>query len=264
LPLQHAIGELEGPSIWNLEFQQNPSRHVILEEVQVQSEQTFLADVRASLASSRNRELVIWIHGFNVSFDQAMHRGAQVHHDVRFEGVWVTYSWPAPKNYVECEGNAVWTVPHLLETLELLTARSGAKRIHVVAHGMGCRVALSAVSELGVKGKRVLSQVVLCAPDIDAAVFWQQVAPRLPNVAERTVILVSSNDWALVAASKAHGYRRVGTDTSKRSMIPGIDTIDVSDRGTGLLGHSYYGDSPTILEDIRRILAGQPLSANAP
>jgi len=42
-----------------------------------------------------NRDILLYVHGFNVSYDEARFRLAQISHDGRFGGVAVLYTWPA-------------------------------------------------------------------------------------------------------------------------------------------------------------------------
>jgi len=37
-------------------------------------------------------------------------------------------------------------------------------------------------------------------------------------------------------------------------ILPGIDTIDVSNVDTDLLGHSYYGDNRSVLSDLFNLI----------
>ncbi len=182
--------------------------------------------------------------------------------DLGFQGAAILYSWPAPSNYVECEGNAVWTLPHLMEFLTQYVQQSGAEKIHLVAHSMGTRVLTEALKELAGSQPPAAArynQIVLAAPDIDAAIFKRQIAPRIVNTAERISIYSSSQDWALVASKKAHRYKRLGEGGENVTTFPEwpqIEVLDATNVDESLLGHSYYGDSPTILRDVRGVLAG--------
>ena len=69
----------------------------------------------------------MFVHGFNVDFASAARRTAQMKYDLGFRGAAILYSWPAPSNYVECEGNAIWTLPHLMEFLTQYVQKSGRR-----------------------------------------------------------------------------------------------------------------------------------------
>jgi hypothetical protein len=66
---------------------------------------------------------------------------------------------------------------------------------------------------------------------------------------------------ALVASREFNsGDPRAGDAGNDLVVVPGIDTIDVSAGDSSLLGHSYYGESVSVLGDIERLLNDQPPS----
>ena len=262
IPYKHAPGEIERPSVWKLEFREDPAKHVVLLSVQSLARTAWQKDVRDNVSASPDRAALVFVHGFNVDFASAARRTAQMKYDLGFRGAAILYSWPAPSNYVECEGNAIWTLPHLMEFLTQYVQQSGAQRIHLIAHSMGTRVLTTALKELAASPAAApvqYDQIVLAAPDIDAAVFKRQIAPRIVTAAERISIYSSSKDWALVASKKAHRYKRLGEGGENLTTFPEwrqIEVLDATNVDESLLGHSYYGDSPTILRDVRGVLAG--------
>ncbi|MEA1952318.1 MAG: alpha/beta hydrolase, partial [Planctomycetota bacterium] len=92
------------------------------------------------------------------------------------------------------------------------------------------------------------------APDIDAEIFRRDIAPAIVKTAKRVTLYASSNDGALAASKKLHGYPRAGESGENVVVVPGIDTIDVSGIDTSLLGHTYYGDNDTVITDIVQLL----------
>jgi esterase/lipase superfamily enzyme len=222
-----------------------------------------LSALRSRIAGSESQSALVFVHGFNVPFAAAARRTAQMKYDLNFDGAVILYSWPAPQNYLECQDNEIWTRPHLIELLKQYVQESGAKQIHLIAHSMGTRVLSNALVELAdaQPGDAFrYNQIILAAPDIDAEIFKQRIAPRIVDRAARISIYASSNDLALVASKKAHNNIRLGEGGPNITVFPGIRTIDVVDASTvdeSLLGHSYYGDSPTLLHDLRLLLSGQ-------
>lgn len=51
-----------------------------------------------------------------------------------------------------------------------------------------------------------------------------------------------------------NGYPRAGDSHPQAIVIPGIDTIDVSDVDTNLVGHFYYAESRSVLSDIFQVI----------
>jgi esterase/lipase superfamily enzyme len=260
IPKNHRIGELESPSVLRLEFSEDPNRHVMVLEARSYSRDEFFSRLRDSVDSSSRRELLVFIHGYNVSFSDALRRTAQIAADVKFPGAAVCYSWPsngALLAYAADENNVEWTVPHFKEFLTQLREQSGAEAINLVGHSMGTRALGDALREFAretAEQDKLFNQVVLAAPDIDAAIFRRDIAPALTRTANRVTLYASSNDQALRASRTLHAYPRAGESGPDLVVAPGVDTIDVSAIDTSLLGHSYYGDNDSIIADLYHLV----------
>jgi len=260
IPRNHQPGELEGPSILRFEFRQDPQRHVVLLDVNPLSEDAFQAGLKARVQQSVDKDAVVFVHGFNFTFEDAARRTAQMAYDLRFDGAPIFYSWPSQGglfDYTVDENNARWTVPNLKRFLERIARQSGAEQVHLIAHSMGNRALTAALRDLSFEPDETrpkFNEVVLTAPDIDAEVFKNDIAPRIVKTAERVTLYASSNDKALLSSKKIHGYPRAGDSGPDLIVMPGIDTIDVSAVDTSLLGHSYYGGNETVLADLFDLL----------
>ena len=257
IPPDHKMGELESPKWWKLEFSENPNKHVVLLEVQELSKDNFFIELRSHVDKTSDKEAFVFIHGYNVTFEDAARRTAQMAYDLGFSGAPIFYSWPSHgeiADYTVDENTIDWTVPHLKEFLSMVAAESGAQKVHLIAHSMGNRAMtdiLKDVADTYVSGTAPLfSQVVLAAPDIDAEIFKRDIAPRIQKAAERVTLYVSSNDKALLVSKSVHGAPRAGDVESGIIAIPGIDTIDASLVDTSLVGHSYYGDNRSVISDM--------------
>ena len=221
VPRDHQVGALESPTVLRLEFREDPERHVVLLGVHPESDDQFYADLRACIAKTARQEAFVFIHGYNVGFETAVRRTAQIAYDLKFEGAPIVYSWPSQEgllSYTVDETNVVWTVPHLKTFLLGVAQQSGAKSVHLVAHSMGNRALTSALRELAMERKADcprFHEVVLTAPDIDADVFRRDLAPAIVGTADRVTLYASSNDEALVASRKVHGYRRAANRATR-------------------------------------------------
>ncbi len=267
IPREHRMGELEGPSIWRLEFREDPEKHVVLLSVTPKPDGEFFQELSARVAQSTRREAFVFIHGYNVTFEDAARRTAQISYDLAFEGAPILYSWPskgAVSQYTVDETNVEWTTPHLKDFLERVSTSSGATTIHLIAHSMGNRALTAALRSIATEERTTprprFQHVVLTAPDIDADVF-RQIAAAVTRTSGRVTLYASSSDHALSAAKAIAGYPRAGEGGPGIVVVPGVDTIDVSDLDTGLIGHSYHADNRSVLSDIFRLLRdGSPPS----
>jgi len=85
----------------------------------------------------------------------------------------------------------------------------------------------------------------LTAPDVDAGVF-RNFAGVYHAVAQRTTLCVSSKDQALASSGAIHYYPRAAY-VPPIMIVPGIDTIEVSDVDISLLGHRYFAEARDLL-----------------
>ncbi|MDF3821085.1 alpha/beta hydrolase [Leptospira sp. 96542] len=216
--------------------------------------------------SNPSDEIIVFVHGFNVNFDEAVLRSAKIKYDLKFAGDVVLYSWPAgvepgllgqmmirsvyDLNFSEAKINRE---PFYLFLNEL--SNSG-KKIHLIVHSMGHQVVLPSLSNLAKKGKsKIIQELILNAPDFDRAQF-ETILPDLTKIAQRTTLYCSPGDNALVVSQKVNGGNRAGMCFK----FSGVDVINVNEvdapmMGIGGLGHGYYSSRP-ILTDIYQVLLG--------
>ena len=142
--------------------------------------------------------------------------------------------------------------------LDDLASRSGAKRIHIIAHSMGNRVLAGALRNMDavsqVRNKQAFSELVLAAPDIDSRVFRSQVLPSIVSNTQHCTLYASSRDRALLMSRVFHNYQRLGETQPELLVANGVDTIDASLVDTSLLGHSYIGDVQSIVSDLHDLV----------
>lgn len=223
-------------------------------------------DFYQKLKSSKAEEILIFVHGFNVNFDEAAIRAAQIKYDLKFPGEVVLYSWPAGSEgsflgqvmvksvYESNFAEAKLSRTPFLQFLK--TMRTLGKKIHLVVHSMGHQVVLPSLSTLSTDGgKPLISELILNAPDFDRSEF-SLVLPGLLGISQRITLYCSPGDNALLASQKVNGGQRAGMCFK----YTGVDVINVNEvdspvLGVGGLGHGYYSSRP-ILTDIFQVLLG--------
>lgn len=270
IPKDHRLGDLEGPpSLFEFKFKENPEEHVVVlgvDEDQSGDAQDFFGDLKRSLRESSEKQILVFIHGYNTTFEDAARRSAQLFYDLEFDGVPVFYSWPSQGRelaYTVDENNASFSVPHFERFLTRIARESGAEQVHVIAHSMGNRILTRALRRMAEtkhygKGTR-FRNVVLAAPDVDAAAFKNDFAPQIANGIQRVTLYASSNDAALKKSMEVHGgYPRAGESGANLVVLPNLVTIDVSQLDTSLSDHSYYASHRSVVSDIYQLLRGQP------
>jgi esterase/lipase superfamily enzyme len=264
----HKMGELEGPSIWKLEFEPNARKHVMLSGPPLTAtEQEFFATLKQKIGASAQKQALVFLHGFNTTFTGAALRTAQIAYDLGFDGPAIFYSWPShgdlsPLGYNADGRNADLSVEQFKQFLEQLSARTGVRTVHLIGHSMGGRILVRTLSEMAATPVAPrFKRVILMAPDIDAALF-RQLASQMETRADEITLYASSRDLALKASNFYAGYARAGQGGDKVVLVSGITTIDASSVDTSLLGalHQYYADSRAILSDLFQLMQGRPPS----
>jgi esterase/lipase superfamily enzyme len=255
------MGRLEGPSIVRLEFREDPEKHVAIVTSQVSTPGAFFADVGRYALRSDQKDALVFIHGFNTRFEDAVRRTAQIAYDLGFQGPALTFSWPSQGNlgmqsYNKDRRNAELSADRLRDVLLDLSRKANINRIHVIAHSMGNLVLTQALAAMA-NEKSNVRQIALLAPDIDTEIF-RRLAKEFTRSAAHITLYASSRDVALIASQEIAGYPRAGQGGANLVLMPGIDSIDASNVDTSLVGvgHQYYADNSQILSDLYWLFRG--------
>jgi len=231
---------------------------------------TFVAAINRSLAAlpRANREVTVFVHGFNTTFGEGLYRHAQMRHDFAVPGLSVHFSWPSAANISAygTDREAVLVARDQLEDLLGLLARANLSRIVVVGHSMGAFLVMEAMRQIAIRGEtsvlRRTSTVILIAPDIDVEVFRRQMA-ELARADVSVYVFSSSRDRALLVSARLRGQQeRLGSlsDAATVADLP-VTVIDLSDVETGndSLNHFKVATSPTMIA----LISGMNRDGNA-
>lgn len=260
IPPNHQKGRLESPKWSRLEWKLDEKKHVILQSIEPAEETTYFQTLADRLKQSERNEVLIFIHGYNVSFADAVRRTGQLYHDLEFPGIPLCYSWPSANmisGYTRDEAAVGWTVAHLEKFLSDVRQRTQVDKIHIIAHSMGNRALVGALERLVLRdpsAQEYLGQIVMAAPDVDSGELANRYMPTIIPKVERLTLYTSQNDKALLASAALHGATRAGYQPASELIFPGAETIDVSSIDTGLLGHSYYGEHPDLIMDLQALV----------
>lgn len=263
IPRDHRMGQLESPSLWRLEFRDDPAKHVVLLTADVQDADTFYAALSAQIAASAGKNAFLFIHGYNVTFEDAARRTGQMAYDLGFDGAPVFYSWPSQgdlSGYTVDENNIEWSTPHILGFLSDFLARTAAQNVFLIAHSMGSRGLTRAIAALMATQPLLaqkISEIILAAPDIDAAVFKNDIAPQLAQARNPVTLYASSDDLALAASKAVHGYARAGDSGPGMQIVAGVETIDATAVDTGFVKHMYFAEKRSALSDMFYLIHNQ-------
>ena len=270
VPKSHQVPNVERP--WALhipyfdvaiyEEAEDPKKHFTLQEVKRLPQSDFLALVRERLlASSRFKDhAIIFVHGYNTSFDNALYRTAQIAYDMQFDGAPFVYSWPsggAVTSYTYDRESAEGAEPHLRKFIDLVVKETGATTVSIIAHSMGNQALLNVLREMNSPPPGVLiSQLILAAPDVDTDNF-ANLASKIGGLSQGVTLYASSNDRALIASRNFWGHSRAGdVPATGPVVLPSIETIDVTAASTDIfaLNHSGYAQNNALLTDMGKLI----------
>ncbi len=223
-------------------------------------------DYFSKIANDPYPEVILFVHGFNVQFEEAVLRAAQIKYDLKFPGQVLLFTWPAGaeegfvsgilinKTYRSNQENAQKTIPILKSYINSLLGLG--KKVHLVVHSMGHQIVLPAIHDLYLdQKKKLFGEIVLNAPDFESVKF-AQMARDLKEAGNRVTVYCSPGDNALVASRQVNNNSRVGSC----ELIRGVDMINVNPvdapfLGVGGLGHGYYSSRP-VLTDLYQVILG--------
>ena len=264
------IGEVQ----WPKALPGNPTTDFVTRRTSIVDRGAVLALVHAQVHRSPKRQVLVFVHGFNNRFEEAVYRFAQIVHDSGTEAVPVLFTWPSKASvlaYGYDRESATFSRNQLEGMLRALAADPEVGEVSILAHSMGNWLALESLRQMAIRDGHIapkIKNVLLAAPDVDIDIARQQIAdmgPLKPNF----TLFVSRSDKALELSKNLWGSTaRLGAidpmSEPYRSMLE-RDKVAVYDltalTAPGGLNHSTFATSPEIVELIgTRLARGQTVA----
>ena len=207
-------------------------------EAHEKAKQQLQAEIARRIAIARRKEVVLFVHGYDSSFESAALTMGEMCHFLGRDFVCGIFTWPAggrrgtSLGYNFDRESSEYAVADLVKAIRLVARTPGVERIHLIAHSRGTDTLASAVAELSVEAHTLQSSperefhignVVLVAPDLDGDVALTKIFkvfsdPDLPfggkadpgalippSPGLRVTLYVSPDDRALATASWLFG-----------------------------------------------------------
>lgn len=266
VPRSHKTGELELPD----SGPGDPAKHFTVTNVQRLDLAPIIADVRREILRrpASERDVLVFVHGFNTNFADAAYRFAQIVYDSGFKGIPVLFTWPSRGQviaYPYDRESAYYSRDFLELNLRAISRDLGTTRMDILAHSMGTLLTLEALRQASIRGDGSfggkLRDVMLAAPDVDLDVFKTQMR----QIKRPVTVFVSADDRALDFSRRFAGDKtRLGAVSAKDTEIIaeleklGASIIDLSEVSSGdSLNHGKFASSPKVVQ-----LIGQRLQAD--
>lgn len=260
------IGEVQ----WPKQLPGNPAVDFVTLKANVIDKDQASATFGRLLRESNKSEALVFVHGFNQRFDDAVYRFAQIMHDSGAEGevAPVLFTWPSKGNvfaYGYDRESANYSRDALESLLRYLSKDSKVKKISILAHSMGNWVTLEALRQMAIRDGHIADKiklVLLASPDVDVDNSREQIAAMGPN-RPHIGLFVSEDDRALAASSRLWGAPRLGNINPDiepyKTMLEkeNITVINLTHLPShDQFNHGKFAEDPKVVELIGRSLAG--------
>lgn len=262
VPPTHETGSVEWPK-----GEPNPATDfVTVSEQDLQTVEGLTRQLNANLRQfpRGQREAVVFVHGFNVTFSEALYSFTQITHDFNIQGAPVLFSWPSAgriSGYIYDRDSVAIARDKLQVVLEAVV-KSDAEGVILVAHSMGGFLAMETMRQMAIEGdrafRRKLGGVILLSPDIDLEVFKSQVA-RIGDLPQPFIMFTSDHDRALWASAllAQDGARLGRVENLDELQDMDIIVIDASNFSDGDNNHHMTAvTSPTVIRLLQGISGG--------
>jgi esterase/lipase superfamily enzyme len=263
VPESHRIGKVELPlklhlfSLTLYEQPLDPEKHFVINSIDVRT----LDDWKNLVSASEQKSALVFVHGFNNTFRNAVYRTAQIMWDLQYSGLPVLFSWPsrgAILDYIYDRDSALGARDAFIETLRNLRS-AGISRVDILAHSMGNLVVLDSLAGHSHTSDPLgIAEILMAAPDLDKD-HYKSIVAKVRAAASGVTLYASSADRALTASKRIAGkIARAGdVPASGPILVDGVDTIDVTAIGAEMfgLGHDPFASTRSVLNDIAIILS---------
>jgi esterase/lipase superfamily enzyme len=259
-----------------------------------EAENALESEVSRRLDESTKREVVLYVHGFKTTFEEAAFTIAELCHFLGREHLCALFTWPAGSrgsllhSYGRDRESGEASVVRVKQAIRSISGVPGVEKVHLIAHSRGADVLLQALRELMIetyvygaspRDTLKIENLVLIAADIDVEVMLQYMTlygsdpdmlshwrkDELPlHLRGRMTIYASGSDLALMASTLLfRSQSRLGrvrssdfTDHMKDFLRESdkIDIIQTPRDQSDLTGHGYFTSHPAVSSDLMALI----------
>jgi esterase/lipase superfamily enzyme len=263
------IGEVQ----WPQQIPGNPATEFVTLKADIIEKPQALTLFHKLIQKVPKRQALVFVHGFNNRFEDAVVRFAQFVHDSGADVAPVLFTWPSKGSafaYGYDRESANYSRDALEALLRALSKDPQVGEVSILAHSMGNWVTLEALRQMAIRDGKVADKirtVLLAAPDVDVDLAREEIAtmgPQHPNF----TLFVSEDDRALAISRKVWGGPRLGainpdiepykSDLAREKInVVNLTNVHSADE----FHHGKFAENPEVVELIGQSLAsGQTLT----
>jgi len=233
----------------------------------------FAASVNDVLASSVDKDIMVYVHGANSSIYRAAAQAAQYRHFTGRNSVVIAFLWPSAENllaYGTDVRHAQKSAPAFMHLIILLNEYTNAKNINILAYSAGSQIVSPGLAILGREKKGEsrrelrLGEVYFAGADIGIDTFLEDLQSYI-DIPRSVTLTINLKDTVLAMAEWHHGVSRAGRPRAEdlspeaaqwarnASVESGLDIIGVDEKTvTGLSSgaHDFWYGHPWISSDV--------------
>jgi esterase/lipase superfamily enzyme len=203
-------------------------------------------------------QALVYIHGYNNTFEQAAQRTAMLARDLDFDGLVSIFAWPSRSGlaaYLSDRDQADVAVSDFVTQIKLISNQLNGIEIHLVAHSTGCHLVLRALERLadqGLLSKIKVGEVIFAHADVNDELL-RRVMSHLPTSRFRITSYFNSSDMAMrVSDAIRFSSTRVGRRAVTAPNLQCVDTTKFSKFFS--LNHNVYTDNLMVLSDLKKLI----------
>ncbi len=265
------IGDVQ----WPASMPGNPARDFVTLRADPLEVKQATAEFDARIAQTPGKHVLIFVHGYNTRFEEAVYRFAQITHDSHADVTPLLFTWPSRGKalaYLYDRESANYSRDALEAVLQTVVKDPHVEKISILAHSLGNFVAVEALRQMAIRNRGLSPKIVdimLASPDIDMDVFRRQIAEIEAGDKPAPITLFLSRDDRALGISQliagdeprlgsidplAEPYRSILAKANVRVMD--LTSMQVDDP----VGHTKFATGDVVRAIGARLATGQPLS----
>ncbi len=225
-------------------------------------------------SANRQHRVLIFVHGYNNRFGDAVFRFAQLVHDSEGEVTPILFTWPSRGSllaYGYDRESAALSRDAFEQLLNMLVGDPAVGKIDILAHSMGNFLTLETLRQMAIRHGAIpakIDDVMLAAPDVDVDAFQRDLAD-MGDPHPKFTLFASRDDKALALSGWIWGSdARLGSIDPKAEPYKSefaaerVNVFDLTDiKSSDATNHSKFVQSPELVRLVGdRLASGQTLT----